>query len=132
MLLFQLLLSPHPLMLEENLFTPQSTKNRQVQFSMQPVFMAGAIYNGKYSVKWYMKEIKTKFGDGGRIVIPVEYRKALGIKPGDEVILSLEEDGLRILTPQQAVKRAQALVRQYVPETRYLSEELIQERREEG
>ena len=44
------------------------------------------------------------------MVIPAEYRKALGIGPGDEVILVLEDGEVRILTRQRAVKRAQALV----------------------
>ena len=66
------------------------------------------------------------------MVIPAEYRKALGIGPGDEVILVLEDGEVRILTRQRAVKRAQALVRRYVPEGRSLSEELRQERRAEA
>lgn len=76
--------------------------------------------------------MRTKVGEGGRIVIPVEYRKALGVEPGDEVILVLEGEGVRILTRRQAVKRAQMLVRRYVPEGRSLSEELLQERRAEA
>ena len=68
----------------------------------------------------------------GRIVIPAQYRKALGIKPGDEVILALEDMGVRLYTRRQAIKSAQALVRQYVPSGRDLSLELIEERRLEG
>lgn len=78
-----------------------------------------------------MSEIKTKIGDGGRLVIPAKYRQALGLKPGDEVVLLLEEREIRIVSMRQAIKQAQALVRRYVPEGRNLSEELIQERREE-
>lgn len=78
-----------------------------------------------------MGEIKTKLGDGGRLVIPAKYRQALGLKPGDEVVLLLEEREIRIVSTRQAIKQAQALVRRYVPEDRNLSEELIQERREE-
>lgn len=79
-----------------------------------------------------MGEVKTKLGAGGRIVIPAGYRKALGVKPGDEVLLLLEEDGIRIVTARQAIRRAQALVRRYIPEGRTLSKELIRERREES
>lgn len=68
----------------------------------------------------------------GRIVIPAQYRKALGIKPGDEVILALEDTGVRLYTRRQAIKDAQALVRQYVPSGRNLSRDLIEERRVEG
>lgn len=79
-----------------------------------------------------MSEIKTKLGEGGRLVIPAEYRKALGLKPGDEVVLVLEEGEVRLLTLRRAIQRAQALVRRYIPEGRRLTEELLQNRREEA
>ena len=79
-----------------------------------------------------MNETKTKLGEGGRVVIPAGYRKSLGLKPGDEIILVLEEGELRLLTPRRAVQRAQALVRRYVPKSQSLAGELIRERREEA
>lgn len=78
-----------------------------------------------------MAEIRTVIGVGGRLVIPAAYRKALGLKPGDEVVLVLDEGEVRVISKRQAIKRAQALVRRYVPKDRDLSGELIQERREE-
>jgi AbrB family looped-hinge helix DNA binding protein len=79
-----------------------------------------------------MQEIKTKLGQSGRIVIPTEYRRRLGLEAGDELIMRLDEEGLHLYTPAQAVAKAQALVRRYVPEGRSLSGELISERREEA
>lgn len=79
-----------------------------------------------------MNETRTRIGDGGRLVIPARYRRALGVAPGDEVILVLEPEGVRIVTRQQAVKRAQAMVRRYIPKGRSLSAELLQERRAEA
>ena len=38
-----------------------------------------------------MIRFKTKLRDGGRVVIPAEYRKAIEIKVGDEVIMVLKE-----------------------------------------
>ncbi len=76
--------------------------------------------------------MKTIIREGGRLVIPSAYRKALGLKPGDEVLLSLEDGEIRIVSTRQAVKRAQTLVRRYIPEGRSLSEELIRDRREEA
>ena len=78
-----------------------------------------------------MSEVAVRLGTGGRLVIPGEFRTMLGIVPGDIVILVMEPDGLRLLTPEQAVARAQALVRRYVAADRCLSDELIAERREE-
>ena len=76
-----------------------------------------------------MNTIKTKVTEGGRIVIPVEYRQALGLNVGDEVIITLENGGLHVFTPSQAIKYAQELLRPYLPEGRSLSDELIAERR---
>jgi len=76
--------------------------------------------------------MKTKLREGGRLVIPAEYRKALGLKPGDEVLLSLEDGEIRVVSTRQAIARAQSLVRRYIPKGRSLSEELIKERREEA
>ncbi len=65
------------------------------------------------------------------MIIPAEFRRALGFEDGDEMIMHLGEDGLRISTPAQAISRAQSLVRRYVPEGADLSEELMADRRAE-
>jgi bifunctional DNA-binding transcriptional regulator/antitoxin component of YhaV-PrlF toxin-antitoxin module len=79
-----------------------------------------------------MNRTLTKLGEGGRLVVPVEYRRALGVEAGDEGVLLLEEGSLRVVTPQEGIRRAQALVRSYVPQGRKLSDELIEERRQES
>ncbi len=74
-----------------------------------------------------------KLEEGGRIMISAAYRKAAEIKPGDRLIMILEEDGtIRIIPPKAAIKQIRELVRKYIPEGRLLSEELIQERRAEA
>lgn len=79
-----------------------------------------------------MSGIKTTMGEGGRVVIPAEFRKSMGIKPGDEIIVSLEDGEVRISTLAQVIKRAQELVRMYVPDDVSLVDELIEERRREA
>ncbi len=79
-----------------------------------------------------MTSIKTKIGVGGRVVVPAKYRKALDLKPGDDVILVLEDGEVRITTVKQAIRRAQQIVRRYIPDDRDLVSELIKERREEA
>lgn len=79
-----------------------------------------------------MSVIKTQLGKNGRIVIPVQFRKALGVQAGDELMMSLHEGEIRIFTRDQAIRNIQAMVRRYVPEGRSLSQELIQERRAEA
>ena len=78
-----------------------------------------------------MPSVRVHVDDDGRIVIPAEYLQALDIRIGEAVILTLAEDELRVHTIRSAIKRAQDLVRQYVPEGRSLSDELIADRRAE-
>lgn len=75
-------------------------------------------------------DTRIRVNENGRVVIPAAYRKALGIKPGDEVILRMEDDELRITTMQRRIERAQRRVRQYVKPGVSLVDELIAERRE--
>ena len=48
-----------------------------------------------------MTEVRIRLSEGGRIAIPAEYQHALGIRPGDEVTLRLEEDRVLITTLRQ-------------------------------
>ncbi len=48
------------------------------------------------------------------------------------VILVLEGEEVHLFTPRQAIKRAQDMVRRYVPEGVSLVDELIAERRAEA
>jgi len=79
-----------------------------------------------------MPPVKTKLGTGGRIVIPAEYRQALGLHEGDEVLLRLEDGEVRVYTLANAIRRAQELVARYVAPGRSLADELIAERRAEA
>lgn len=75
-------------------------------------------------------ESRTRVNENGRLVIPASFRKALGIKIGDEVVLRIEDDELRITTLQHRLARAQRLVRKHVKPGDSLSAELITERRQ--
>jgi AbrB family looped-hinge helix DNA binding protein len=79
-----------------------------------------------------MPTLKTRITEGGRIVIPAEYRKALGLQVGDEVMLTLDDGELRILTIEASIRRAQEIVSRYVPEGRSIVDEFIAERRAEA
>jgi len=75
-------------------------------------------------------ETRLRINENGRVVIPAPFRKALGINPGDEVILRLEGDELRITTLKRRLERARRHVRKYVKPGVSLVDELIAERRE--
>jgi AbrB family looped-hinge helix DNA binding protein len=77
-------------------------------------------------------EARVRVNENGRVVIPASFRKALGINAGDEVVVRLEDDELRIMTMKHRIARAQRLVRKYVRPGTSLVDELIAERREEA
>jgi AbrB family looped-hinge helix DNA binding protein len=75
-------------------------------------------------------ETRQRVNENGRVVIPASFRKALGINIGDEVVLRMEDDELRITTLKRRIERAQRLVRKHVKRGTSLVDELIAERRE--
>lgn len=79
-----------------------------------------------------MNELRTIIGRGGRINLPADHRKALGLSEGDEVLVGIEDGAIRIQTREAAIDRVQKMVRGRVGEGRDLSGELIAERREEA
>lgn len=76
------------------------------------------------------EEARTRVNENGRVVIPSSFRKALGIRVGDEVVLRIEDDELRITTQQRRVQRAQRRALKYVKPGTSLVDELLAERRE--
>lgn len=79
-----------------------------------------------------MSDVRGKLAAGGRLVIPAEYRRALGIKVGDEVVLRLSSHEVRVMPLRDAIRRAQKIVRRHVKKGESLSEELLRERRAEA
>ncbi len=77
-------------------------------------------------------EARLRVNENGRVVIPAAFRRALGINAGDEVVLRMEDDELRITTLKRRLERAQRLVRKHVKPGTSLVDELIAERREEA
>ena len=75
-------------------------------------------------------ETRARVNENGRVVIPASFRKALGINAGDEVVLRIEDDELRITTLKRRLERAQRRIRRYVKPGRSLVNELLAERRE--
>ena len=77
-------------------------------------------------------KLKTRMrvNENGRVVIPASFRKWLGIRVGDEVILQIQNDELRITTLKRNIERAQRLVRKHVKRGTSLVDELLAERRE--
>lgn len=82
-----------------------------------------------------MNDIRTKIGDGGRVIIPAIFRQALHLDAGDEIILHFEDNELHITTPEQALSKLQAKVKSYLDKAGKpgsLVDELIAMRRAEA
>jgi AbrB family looped-hinge helix DNA binding protein len=75
-------------------------------------------------------EARARINENGRVVIPASFRKALDIKAGDELVLRIENDELRITTLKHRLGKARRRIRQYVRPGRSLVDELIADRRE--
>ena len=68
----------------------------------------------------------------GRISIPAEYQHKVGITPGDEIMLIVEDGELRLFSAKHGLKKAQEIYRKHIPADRDLVSELIAERRAEA
>jgi AbrB family looped-hinge helix DNA binding protein len=77
-------------------------------------------------------ENRVQIHKGGRLVVPVKLRRALNLKIGDELVVRLEDNSIRLIPAQQAVHLAQTTIRQYVPKGVSLVDELIKARQEEA
>ena len=75
-------------------------------------------------------ETRARVNENGRVVIPASFRKALGINVGDQIVLRMEDNELRLMTLKRRLERAQESVRQHIKPGRSLVDELIAERRE--
>ncbi len=79
-----------------------------------------------------LKQDRLVVGQGGRVVIPARYRDALGVHEGDELSVRFEDGEIRLTTPGLVLRRAQDMLRRYVPAGRSLADELVAERRLEA
>ena len=76
------------------------------------------------------QETRARVNENGRVVIPAEFRKALGVTTGDEIIFRWEDDELRITTMKKRIERAQRRARRYRKPGVSAVDEFIAERRE--
>ena len=75
---------------------------------------------------------RVKVNEEGRLVIPAAARKQLGITPGQELLVQIQGQELRVYTTESAIKRLQDWCAAKIPAGVSLVEELIQERRAEA
>lgn len=69
--------------------------------------------------------------DAGRVLLPADLRAALGVQPGDQLFGEIVDGELRLMSRDTSVRKAQELVRKYVPDEVGLVDELLAERHAE-
>jgi antitoxin PrlF len=77
-----------------------------------------------------MAAIMLRLGEQGRMVIPVELRKELGLEVGTELVATVEGDRLILETRKAVLSKLKSLFA-VVPSDVNLADELIAERRAE-
>jgi len=58
-----------------------------------------------------MKSVAVKVSASGRVNLPSEVRKALGLKGPGQVVITMEDDEVRLKTMAQALEHVRALGR---------------------
>ena len=76
-----------------------------------------------------MPPIEVKLESNGRVLLPAEVRRALGVQPGDTLLLDVGEEGILLWTRDMAGRGLQALVSRSVPAGASLVDELSMMRR---
>lgn len=61
-----------------------------------------------------MNATRGRVSESGRVSLPAEFRKAVGLEHGGNVVIELEGRGIRIRTVEEVVNQAQALTRQLI------------------
>jgi len=79
-----------------------------------------------------MKPARARVDGQGRILIPAEYRRALGMAEGTPVTLRIQEGVLQVITLAEAIRQIQETAAKYNPDGRSMVQELLDERREEA
>ena len=73
-----------------------------------------------------------KIVSGGRLQLPVDLRRQLGLSDGDTMQIEVVDGELRLRPMRDAIKRMQERMRKYVPEGVSVVDELIADRRREA
>ena len=69
---------------------------------------------------------------GGRLQVPADMRRTLGLADGDGVLMRVVDGELHVRPARDALARVQSRLRPYAHDGVLLSEELIADRREAG
>ena len=76
----------------------------------------------------FPRPVHGRINENGRIVIPAALREEMGIRPGDAVLMEVEDGVLRVESHIARIRRIQSEVAKYAKPCVLASDELIAER----
>lgn len=76
-----------------------------------------------------MNAQRGKIVSGGRLIVPAEFRRLMGLSDGDTVVMEIEGDELHVRPLRAALRRIQERLKPYAIEGKSISDELIADRR---
>lgn len=76
-----------------------------------------------------MEHYRIQIASNGRMVLPSGLRQQLRVEGGGLLIIREDEGRLVLESVDDAIRRAQALVRRYAPAAQNVTDELLDERR---
>lgn len=71
---------------------------------------------------------RIRLGAGGRFVIPASMRTAMGVRPGDTLIVHIEDGELRVISARNALRRVQEHMSRYKKAGESVVDEFLAER----
>ena len=79
-----------------------------------------------------MDDMTVSVAENGRLVLPVAVRRRLNIAKGGTIVIRKEDGRLLLESLDDAIGRAQALVRRFAPDATGVVDEFLAERRAEA
>jgi len=73
-----------------------------------------------------------KIVSGGRLLVPAEFRRVLGLSDGDAVVMEVSDNELHVRPIKSALRRIQHDLRRYASAPGSVADELIADRRAEA
>jgi AbrB family looped-hinge helix DNA binding protein len=75
--------------------------------------------------------VRATVGEGGRLVIPAEMRRGMGVKPGDTLILKVSDGELTAVSQMVSVRKIQERLAPYKRPGENAVDEFLADRRDE-
>lgn len=79
-----------------------------------------------------MRRYEVPLQENGRLILPAELRRMLGVDKGDRVVIQADGERIELTTARRSRARARERMRQLFPDARGVVDEFLAERRAEA